>query len=201
MRRRWGRRLHHPSSSTLHGTRLVSRLHLPVQIGSENYPIGIYSTGGLKLSSSNWTVTGSLIALGNVDLGGSGTIGALAHLEQRVPPFLRGWPYFCYTQFPNGPSLATTPTPTATVEAGAGRQLAESIGASQVSVSILDITGRRVAELTGRRSSVHGDQPPAPIEFAWDGRTDSGALVPPGLYFARADGSPGVSARRLLVIR
>jgi hypothetical protein len=200
----------------------------PVSVGSEQIPIGVYSTGGIELSSSNWTVTGSLIALGNVEFGGNGTILALSHLERRVPPFLRGWPYFCYTPFPTDPGRATTVTPAATrlgvesvtstlfvssgdpvritlpaarMEAAAMRGVAGFSGEGLVGVSIVDITGRQVAELGGHRSSDHEDPSAAIIEFSWNGRTASGTLASNGLYFARSAESQGGVARRILVVR
>jgi len=51
--------------------------------------------------------------------------------------------------------------------------------AATVRLAIVDVRGRTVA------TAYAGALPAGPSEVAWDGRTDSGAAVGPGLYFAR----------------
>jgi len=217
----------------------------PVAIGSGNYPIGIYSTGTFDFSSSNWIITGSVISLGDIEFRGHGTLFSLAHLGRRVPQFLRGWPYFCYTPFPVNPEgaadvsvmtvapeapvvmaapevpeITVTPAPpampmvlvnsgdpvrivlsTTTTEKTGARQVTSLKAEDFVTVSIVDITGRRVADLIGRRSNRRGGEAEGSIEFEWDGRTAHGTLASPGHYFARSGNSPGVAVRRLMVVR
>ena len=53
----------------------------------------------------------------------------------------------------------------------------------EVMVEVLDLSGRRV------RTLAHGLLPAGARTFTWDGRTESGAEAPTGLYFARAHGA------------
>ena len=196
----------------------------PVVIGSGKYPMGIYTTGTLDLSSSNWIVVGSVIAMDDVTFGGNGTIFSLAHLGRRVPPFLGGWPNFCHTPFPTdpGPGMAVdavrpvAPTivltagrptrivlPATATEGPGGLPLRRSGGEhsmTALTILILDVAGRRVAEVTGRPVDNPGDATTKSLEFEWDGLASSGNRATPGLYFARSSESSGFVTRRLLLV-
>jgi hypothetical protein len=61
-------------------------------------------------------------------------------------------------------------------------------------IAVFDARGRRLAGL--------GSVPPSGVAWgvAWDGRDDSGRLVPPGLYFARLTTGAGTRSARLIRI-
>jgi len=60
---------------------------------------------------------------------------------------------------------------------------------------ILDLAGRRVRTLAG------GSGGQVRTEFRWDGRDDTGALAPPGMYLFRVEIGGRVSARRFVRLR
>ena len=62
-------------------------------------------------------------------------------------------------------------------------------------ISIYDLEGRRIARLYDGEASagVH--------ELSWDGRDESGARVPPGIYLVRYAGPGGSESRRFAVMR
>src|SRR5262245_55453624 len=66
--------------------------------------------------------------------------------------------------------------------------------AGHVRVSVIDITGRRVANL------FEGAQEAGPHAVAWEGRDDGGARVPAGVYLVRVESEPGARSRRVAVI-
>lgn len=68
----------------------------------------------------------------------------------------------------------------------------------ELGIAILDLSGRRVRDLSVMRSFPSGEH-----EFAWDGRDDQGQALPPGLYlvrvhFATDSDAPGTAVSRLL---
>jgi flagellar hook assembly protein FlgD len=61
----------------------------------------------------------------------------------------------------------------------------------------------RVYDATGRvvRTLVDADHATGEWEAAWDGRSDAGALVGPGVYFARLASAGGVRTARVVSVR
>ena len=62
---------------------------------------------------------------------------------------------------------------------GLGYDLLELTGAASVEVAVWDLSGRRVRQVYAGRDDVGA------YERLWDGRDESGRLVPPGLYLYR----------------
>ena len=65
-------------------------------------------------------------------------------------------------------------------------------------IEILDLTGRRVRDLSVQRSFPSGEH-----EFSWDGRDDQGQALPPGIYLVRVhfttdSDAPGTAVSRLI---
>jgi hypothetical protein len=67
--------------------------------------------------------------------------------------------------------------------------------ASDVTLEVLDLQGRRVATL------VHGMEPAGAHESSWDGHADDGTLVPPAMYVLRLRAGGALRARRLVLVR
>ena len=71
-------------------------------------------------------------------------------------------------------------------------------GAKSLAVEVFDLSGRRVRDLTREQVNPSGDH-----TFTWDGRDQSGRLLPPGTYALRAafdvDGTSGTIARTRIV--
>lgn len=65
---------------------------------------------------------------------------------------------------------------------------------AEVSLTILDVRGRRVRELGTAAASGRA-------AFTWDGADARGAPAGPGVYFARAESAAGVAVTRVLRIR
>ncbi len=65
----------------------------------------------------------------------------------------------------------------------------------QVTLSIYNILGQRVAQLANRRMAA------GKHTFTWDGRSVNGALVPSGQYFYRVEAGEFHATRRLMVVR
>jgi flagellar hook assembly protein FlgD len=63
------------------------------------------------------------------------------------------------------------------------------------SLSVFSVTGQRVwtKDLSGLGAGSH--------RVEWQGRQLDGRAAPPGIYFARLDGTPASMARRLVRIR
>jgi len=66
--------------------------------------------------------------------------------------------------------------------------------AAAVKLRVFDIAGREVSTL------VHGPYPAGAHRILWDGRDDSGAPVPLGLYFYRVQIGPWSMTRKMLKI-
>jgi len=64
-----------------------------------------------------------------------------------------------------------------------------------VAITVLDVTGRRIAELTDRTyaAGVH--------ELTWDGRDAGGRAVPAGTYLLRLENADQVATRKLSLVR
>ncbi len=67
--------------------------------------------------------------------------------------------------------------------------------ASPVRLTIHDVTGRRVAELST------GDRPAGRHAVTWTGRTDAGGPAAPGVYFVRLEAASGTLTRKLVRVR
>ena len=68
-------------------------------------------------------------------------------------------------------------------------------GAETVRLTIFDAAGRRVREVA---SVVY---PAGRYRMSWDGRSQSGRAVAPGIYFARITAGDSQSSQRLVRIR
>ncbi|MFB3908041.1 MAG: PQQ-dependent sugar dehydrogenase [Candidatus Eisenbacteria bacterium] len=64
-----------------------------------------------------------------------------------------------------------------------------------VAAQVIDVAGRVVRDL-GNRALVEGDH-----ELGWDGRDDSGSLLPSGVYFYRLESDLGRKTQRVLYVR
>jgi hypothetical protein len=67
--------------------------------------------------------------------------------------------------------------------------------AAYVRLTVHDVTGARVASLVEERQSA------GPRTATWEGRGQSGARVPPGVYFARLEAAGDVRTRRMTLLR
>lgn len=68
--------------------------------------------------------------------------------------------------------------------------------ASRIELEVLGVAGRRVRRLMSGESLASGHH-----DVSWDCRTERGAPVPPGVYFARLAGVGQVLTRRFVVMR
>jgi hypothetical protein len=68
-------------------------------------------------------------------------------------------------------------------------------GGAEVSITVHDVAGRRVAELAA------GSMPAGRHTLRWDGRDAAGAPVAAGLYFVRMESERGVATRKLTLLR
>jgi hypothetical protein len=59
---------------------------------------------------------------------------------------------------------------------------------------VYDVSGRRVRRL------VYSQLEPGWYELIWDGRSDSGGRLSPGVYFARLVGPGIVGTRKIVVV-
>ena len=66
---------------------------------------------------------------------------------------------------------------------------------SHVRLEVFDLAGRRV------RSLLEGEHQAGPHSVNWDGRGDSGAFLPDGIYFARLSAGGATETRRVHLIR
>ena len=69
-------------------------------------------------------------------------------------------------------------------------------GEKLVDVSLFDLSGRRVRDLSARRLRPSGEH-----AFLWDGRNEDGILVPPGIYAVRVRFSTDSAADGTQVMR
>ena len=67
-------------------------------------------------------------------------------------------------------------------------------GEGRARIRIFDVAGRLVRELWS------GPLPAGARTFTWDGRTDGGQPMPPGIYFARLDAADGPQTTKLVRI-
>ncbi|MBI5167926.1 MAG: hypothetical protein HZA61_00415 [Candidatus Eisenbacteria bacterium] len=67
--------------------------------------------------------------------------------------------------------------------------------AAHVRLAIVDVSGRRVRTLEDRDLAAGGH------EFVWNGRDETGAAAPAGLYWARLDSEGEVRTRRIVRLR
>ena len=94
---------------------------------------------------------------------------------------------------PPAPALALTIAP----HPASGRVALVLAGATgeRVRIAIHDLAGRRIAEV------FEGTAPAGGVRVRWEGRTDSGADAPAGLYFVRAEVGGRIITRRLVFTR
>jgi hypothetical protein len=67
--------------------------------------------------------------------------------------------------------------------------------ASRASLDVFDTAGRRV------RALKRGVMPPGKSFFSWDGKLDSGAQAPSGVYFVKLGTEDGSLMRRVVRVR
>ncbi len=70
-----------------------------------------------------------------------------------------------------------------------------TVAPGRVKVSVHDVSGRLVSELTS------GELSAGTHSTAWMGQDRSGARAPAGLYFVRISGASGVTSRKLVLVR
>ena len=70
----------------------------------------------------------------------------------------------------------------------------EGVGQAGTSIDVIDVAGRRVRTLLTGRQSTSG-------ALVWDGRNESGALIPGGVYFVRLWTPRGALVRRVVHVR
>jgi hypothetical protein len=68
-------------------------------------------------------------------------------------------------------------------------------GTQPVVLDVFDVTGRRVRHLT-KQTAAAGN-----MQVRWDGRSDRGSRVAPGIYFARLHLGADSVSRRVLLLR
>ncbi len=130
-----------------------------------------FNKGNYTLNETAVNIQAALIVLA----GYFGTGGQVTGVpEAPLPPVaqrIRAWP----NPFSTGATIEW-------LAPEAGRRLAEA----DRGLSIYDIAGRRVARLTAGRSADNR------LETFWNGRDETGASVPPGVYFLKpaAGGAP-----------
>jgi hypothetical protein len=93
---------------------------------------------------------------------------------------------------PHATALALAP-PAPNPARGPVRLALRLPAAGALSVTILDVAGRRVRDLSRTVS-------PGPAELAWDLRDDAARRVSPGLYFASVRLGPARATRSILVL-
>jgi hypothetical protein len=89
------------------------------------------------------------------------------------------------------PRLAVSPNPAA----GPAHLSWTLPAAGRVTLEVLDVTGRRVAEL------FEGEAAAGPHALRWDGRDAAGRAVPPGVYLARLVTPGAIATTRLVRVR
>jgi flagellar hook assembly protein FlgD len=67
--------------------------------------------------------------------------------------------------------------------------------AGVASVRVYDVGGRRVRTLTS------GNMDAGTYRISWNGRTDHGNAVAPGVYFVRAEMGPTVAIRKVVRVQ
>lgn len=67
--------------------------------------------------------------------------------------------------------------------------------AGPVTLTVVDVTGRRVREL------LRGDRGEGSHQVSWSGRDDAGRTVPNGIYFVRLEGAGGSVSQQMLLVR
>lgn len=103
-----------------------------------------------------------------------------------------------------GGSTTGVPTAKLALELSAARpnpfgdDMRFTLGLSQgadADLAIFDLNGRRVVTLH------HGALDAGTHDFRWDGRTESGARVPDGVYFYRAEAADASTTRKVVLLR
>ncbi|MCH7761124.1 T9SS type A sorting domain-containing protein [candidate division TA06 bacterium] len=69
----------------------------------------------------------------------------------------------------------------------------------EVSLKIYDITGRAVRTLVDGNSLLSGDE--SPITVSWEGRDESGSLLPTGIYFLKLEMRGKSQTRKVVILR
>lgn len=66
---------------------------------------------------------------------------------------------------------------------------------SEFEIVIFDLQGREIRRFHGNGNAA------APVEFIWDGRSDSGSKVPAGMYFAQLRYGTRLLQQKLLILK
>jgi VCBS repeat-containing protein len=126
----------------------------------------------------------------------NGTSLASGNLHVRIPRPERRLPQGLTD--PLGQSVVRWSLPGSTGPGALGDPLSVSIeatGSQPVLLEVFDVAGRRVRHLSRRLSGA------GPTRLTWDGRSDRGAAVAPGIYFARVRMDGHSASRRVLLLR
>jgi hypothetical protein len=92
------------------------------------------------------------------------------------------------TAYRLGPNVPNPLNPTTTIKFSIP-------AAGPVALTVHDITGRRVATLA------EGVYQPGDFTAVWNGKDDSGAYAPSGIYFARLHAGEYVAVRKMVLIK
>ena len=164
----------------------------------------LYSPGGFSLADAELTPSGSEVWVCNSSFGSPGirvfstaTQGLVAGpIACTLPP--QGLTFDAATSQVAGvegrgaPALALA-APAPNPARGPVRLALEVPAAGMLSVTILDVAGRHVRDLSRAVA-------PGPAELAWDLRDQAARRVPPGLYFASVRLGAARAARAILVL-
>jgi len=74
-------------------------------------------------------------------------------------------------------------------------------GATDVSLAVYDVRGRRVARLVDAGGGAGGATGPGQHACTWDGRGEDGGRAPAGVYFVRGACRAGAVARKFVLAR
>lgn len=168
-------------------------IHVAVKFGNQSYtyPLTVDGDGPTDAGKSFYSTNGSSwasLAANNVDT----TIRARVSTSEEVSIMDPGgdpvpaptWPVDLHleTAFPNPFN------PTTTIEYSVHQP-------GLVELNIYDLQGALIRHL------VTASQPAGVHQVTWDGRTDSGSLVPSGVYFCRAKAGHQSSSLKLVLLK
>jgi hypothetical protein len=117
------------------------------------------------------------------------TFGNAGILSDMASPDWSGAPDNPQSEMPRGPALAVRPNPIG----GEGRILYALPSGGEGSISIFDVSGRRIREI-GIEAAGRG-------EAIWDGRDSQGERVSPGIYFVTLETQGRKATQKVVLVR